>query len=488
MRGENYAKAKMCMKKIFLYCVAVALVAYAGYKFWERYISEQELVIISTTDLHSDINNFARLATAVELCRDTVETLLVDSGDRWTGNAYVDMATEPRRPIIDMMNSLGYDIATLGNHEWDAGHPFLGYINTSVAKFDMVCANCQSDTISFPQPDAYKILRRKGKKIGFVGAVNNYDNGHPSGKAESYVGLRFDDPKQAAKRYGEQLRAECDLLVLLSHIGDDVDRELAAQSDCYDLILCGHTHNKLDTLIRKTQLGQSGSGSKRVGVSRITIKGRKVKALDYQIVELAPYEEDTKMKQWIDRIYDNEVLNRPIGRSEKIMDKVGIAAWETTAMKSHFGVDVAFYHYGGIRFDEMPSQDISSGMIFGVEPFSSKLYTMVMTGAQIERMILAKYNDRENMRESHRLDIFSTEPYTIHVGESGDAQSVEFKNLRKDAEYTVAMGDYMFNNYKDIECRDLQRTDVLLTDVLMNHLAENSPIDFSNTPIQEIKR
>ena len=242
------------------------------------------------------------------------------------------------------------------------------------------------------------------------------------------------------------------------------------------------------TLIRKTQLGQSGRGSKRVGVSRITIKGCKVKALDYQIVELASYEEDPKMKQWIDRIYDNEVLNRPIGRSEKIMDKVGIAAWETTAMKSHFGVDVAFYHYGGIRFDEMPSQDISSGMIFGVEPFSSKLYTMVMTGAQIERMILAKYNDRENMRESHRLDIFSTEPYTIHVGESGDALSVEFKNLQKDVEYTVAMGDYMFNNYKDIECRDLQRTDVLLTDVLMNHLAENSPIDFSNTPIQEIKR
>ena len=194
------------------------------------------------------------------------------------------------------------------------------------------------------------------------------------------------------------------------------------------------------------------------------------------------------MKEWVDRVYDNEALNRPIGRSVKLLDKIGIAAWETSAMKAHFGVDVAFYHYGGIRFDEMPSEDISTGMIFGVEPFSSKVYTMVMTGAQIERMVLAKYNDRENMRESHRLDIFSTEPYVIHLDESGDAIRVEFENLVPEAEYKVAMGDYMFNNYKDIVCRDLVRTDVLLTDILMNDLASNTPIDYSNTPIQAIKR
>ncbi|MBQ5913866.1 MAG: bifunctional metallophosphatase/5'-nucleotidase [Alistipes sp.] len=476
------------MKRILLQSVLAAFALTCGYFFWMRHFAEQELVIISTTDLHSDINNMPRLATAVKMSRDTVRTLLVDSGDRWTGNAYVDMAAEPRRPIIDMMNALGYDVATLGNHEWDAGHPFLGYINTSVAKFDVVCANCKSDTISFPQPDAYKIFRFGGKRIGFVGAVNNFDNGHPSGKAESYEGLRFEDPKRAAIKYARRLRGDCELLVLLSHVGDDVDRELAAEFDLYDLILCGHTHNKLDTLIGRTQLGQSGSGSKRIGVSRVVIKGKAIKSLEYDIVELASYEEDAQMKEWVDRVYDNEALNRPIGRSVKLLDKIGIAAWETSAMKAHFGVDVAFYHYGGIRFDEMPSEDISTGMIFGVEPYSSKVYTMVMTGAQIERMILAKYNDRENMRESHRLDIFSTEPYVIHLDESGDAIRVEFENLVPEAEYKVAMGDYMFNNYKDIVCRDLVRTDVLLTDILMNDLASNTPIDYSNTPIQAIKR
>ena len=76
----------------------------------------------------------------------------------------------------------------------------------------------------------------------------------------------------------------------------------------------------------------------------------------------------------------------------------------------------------------------------------------------------------------------------IHLDESGDAIRVEFENLVLEAEYKVAMGDYMFNNYKDIVCRDLVRTDVLLTDILMNDLASNTPIDYSNTPIQAIKR
>ena len=478
----------MRMKKVLLYLLASLLLVSAGYKIWERYIAQRTLVIVSTTDIHSDISNLPRMATALKACRDTVETILVDAGDRWTGNAYVDMATEPRRPIIDMMNALDYDVATLGNHEWDAGQAFLGHIVRSVIKFDILCANCKSDTISFPQPEAYKIYRHRGAKIGFVGTVNNFDNGHPSGKAESYDGLSFEDPKQAAKRYAEQIRSECDVLVLVSHSGDDVDRELASECQLYDLILCGHTHNKLDTLIGKTQLGQSGSGSKRIGVSRIAMKGRKIESVDYDVVELAGYEEDVEFKSWVERIYDNEALNRPIGESEKLLDRVGIAAWETTAMKRHFEADVAFYHYGGIRFDEMPSRQISTGMIYGLEPFSSRLYTMTMTGAQIEQMILSKYNDRENLRESHRMDIFSTEPYTILVGESGDAERVEFASLKADAEYRVVMGDYMFNNYKGIECQNLERTEVLLTDVLINDLAEHTPISYSNEFIQHIKR
>ena len=87
---------------------------------------ERTLVLLSTNDMHAKIQNFPRLAAAVENCRDTAQlVVLVDAGDRWTGNAYVDMAATPGMPMIALMNRLGYDVATLGNHEFDHGQAFL---------------------------------------------------------------------------------------------------------------------------------------------------------------------------------------------------------------------------------------------------------------------------------------------------------------------------------------------------------------------------
>lgn len=150
------------MKKALCLIIAAVIVA-AAYMAWVRYVSERSIVIISTTDVHAKVENFPRLATAIARCRDTVATIVADAGDRWTGNAYVDMAREPRRPVIDMMNAMGYDVATLGNHEFDDGQAFLGHIN-SLCRFDVVCANVVSDTITFPQPEPYRILWRRGVK------------------------------------------------------------------------------------------------------------------------------------------------------------------------------------------------------------------------------------------------------------------------------------------------------------------------------------
>lgn len=105
---------------------------------------ERTLVLLSTNDMHAKIRNFPRLAAAVEACRDTAQlVVLVDAGDRWTGNAYVDRAATPGMPMIALMNRLGYDVATLGNHEFDHGQAFLGRMIDSM-DFEVVCANVVS--------------------------------------------------------------------------------------------------------------------------------------------------------------------------------------------------------------------------------------------------------------------------------------------------------------------------------------------------------
>ncbi len=476
------------MKKVISLLVAVSIICFVGYKVWERYFSERSIVIISTSDIHAKVENFPKLATAVKMCRDTVTTFLVDAGDRWTGNAYVDMAKEPRRPVIDMMNELGYDVATLGNHEFDDGQAFLGHIN-SLAEFDIVCANCLSDTITFPEPHPYEIYCRKGVKIGFVGVITNYDrNNRPAGKEESYVGLRFPDPQEVAIEQAEALSKKCDVLVLLSHMGDDMDRALARRYDAYDMIICGHTHNLVDTLIGNTLLGQSGNNCKRVGVTRIDMKGRAIKSIEYDIVELKDYEPDAAFAEWVERLRDNEALAAPVGQSRELLYREGLAAWEVDAVKRTLGVDIALYHRGGIRLDPMPSTEISTADIYSLEPFSATLYTMTMTPGQLRKMIITKFNDTENPKESHMVDIFSNIPYTIFTDASGEAVDVEFEGLTEDEKYSVAMGDYMYANYKGLDAEDVATEGILLTDILINDLRVNSPIDYPNEPVQRIDK
>lgn len=87
-------------------------------------------------------------------------------------------------------------------------------------------------------------------RIGFVGVVTNYEGpGHPAGNDSSYAGLEFPDPQQAAARCARELRDKVDVLVLLSHMGDDRDREFLSSNSDYDLLLSGHTHVVVDTLV-----------------------------------------------------------------------------------------------------------------------------------------------------------------------------------------------------------------------------------------------
>lgn len=275
---------------------------------------ERTLVLLSTNDMHAKIQNFPQLAAAVTACRDTVpDALLVDAGDRWTGNAYVDLAPTPGMPIIALMNRLGYDAATLGNHEFDRGQAFLGRMIDSM-DFEVVCANVVSDTCTFPALPPAIVVERNGVKVGFVGAVTNYEGpGHPAGNASSFEGLRFPDPQQRAMEVGAELRPKVDVLVLLSHMGDDRDAELLGRCGLFDVVIGGHTHVECDTVINRTLMTQTGKNLTNVGVTTIRLRGGKVVGTDYRIVPLAGYDPDPEYRAEVERYYADPELNRPVG-------------------------------------------------------------------------------------------------------------------------------------------------------------------------------
>jgi 5'-nucleotidase len=165
----------------------------------------ENIIIISTSDIHAKIDMMPRLATFVQEAReqDTARVFLVDAGDRWTGNAYVDMAPHAGRPIIELMNSIGYDVATFGNHEFDMGLDTLQR-RVEDAEFDLVLANVNTGKTPLKQPKPYVVKEVGGVKVGFLGLVTNYANGHPDGDDPVYVGTEFFSPEWTAEKYGRK--------------------------------------------------------------------------------------------------------------------------------------------------------------------------------------------------------------------------------------------------------------------------------------------
>ena len=412
---------------------------------------ERTLVLLSTNDMHAKIQNFPRLAAAVENCRDTAQlVVLVDAGDRWTGNAYVDMAATPGMPMIALMNRLGYDVATLGNHEFDHGQAFLGRMIDSMA-FEVVCANVTSDTCTFPQLPPYVVLDKDGIRIGFVGVVTNYEGpGHPAGNASSFEGLEFPDPQAMAMKYAAELRPKIDLLVLVSHMGDDRDVEL---------------------LGKETRFG-----------------GRKIEGIESRLVPLDGYAPDASYQAEVDRYYADPELNKPVGAFAGPADKWGLANWMAASVADEADADVGFYHIGGVRLDSIPAGGVGAAKVYDLEPFGTEIATMRMTPADMRRMILSKYNDEENRKEAHRIDLISTTPYVIVTDAADNALDVRFPKLREGKVYEVAVSDYVYRNYKDLNYTDGKLTGTAVAGVLLEELQDDGPLTPDNRPRQKIIR
>ena len=470
------------MKKIIALLVIIATLA--GILFYRSNIHEREVVVLSTNDIHAVIDNFPELVTAVNRCRDSVTTVLVDSGDRWTGNAFIDRV-EGRLPIIELMNHAGYDAVAIGNHEFDKGPAVLqGAID--YAHFPTLCANMQSNNPAITTPRGSITLKlRNGVKIFIAGVVTNYDNGHPDGSDEVFTGLEFTDPMEAAKRELEN-RGDANIAILLSHMGDDKDMKFASENSGYNMIVSGHTHMRVDTLVGKTSIGQTERLLNLLGVTRIRLKGSKVVSIDYENISLEGYAEDSDTREIVDRIENDPVLGAVVGQLADSVTQIGFANMMTKAVAQATNADIGFYHYGGVRLRKHAAGDIKLATVYNLEPFESKIHTITMTPAQMRQMIITKYNDTKNSKESHRVDLFSTTPYDIIVDERGEAVDVHFPLLRENRKYSVALSDYVGKKYENIKGDNHTKQDILVVDQLLKNLKKSPITPIDNQPHQKI--
>lgn len=226
--------------------------------------AQKQLTILHTNDTHSCIMplnpNLAdtliagrggylrRVAMLSEERRKDPQLLLFDSGDFSQGSAYYTMFKGDVE--VELMNQMGYDAATIGNHEFDFGLDNMVRIFRK-AKFPIVCSNYDfagTELSEIVKP--YIIIKRKGVKIGVFGLCPPLEG---LVSTQNYGPLRFLDPAVKAREMVDVLRKKkCDLVICLSHLGwqstEHPDNIVLPETTGIDLVLGGHSHTYLKQL------------------------------------------------------------------------------------------------------------------------------------------------------------------------------------------------------------------------------------------------
>ena len=230
-------------------------------------LDAQNLTILHLNDTHSHVDpersgEYKGLGGVVEQAAyiDSVRkadgkrnVLLLHAGDFSQGTSYF---TELGGDIeIDLLNAAGYDVVTLGNHEFDNGIAELSRRLKNLRN-DVVCANYDfTGTLLEGLVQPYTIVKKAGKKIGIIGLLTDISSVVDADIAKV---LQYQDPVAVTSKYADYLKNEkgCDMVICLSHLGYGEDKDLASQVRNVDLIVGGHTH----TLLHKKQLVKNPDG------------------------------------------------------------------------------------------------------------------------------------------------------------------------------------------------------------------------------------
>lgn len=447
-----------------------------------------EVVIISTNDIHAQIDKFPKFATFVTQQRAAHPNLfVVDGGDRFSGNVYVDNAIERGKPIVLLMNKVEYDVATFGNHEFDYGQAVLkerlGEMN-----FPVICANIRTENSEVGQPQGYCILEKAGIRFCFFSLIEIDDeNRIPATNPAHLNNISFRHFSEVLEE-NRHLKQECDVFLGLTHLGYAVDSILAVMMPELDVIIGGHSHTLVQEpkIINNVLVTQTGSNLNYAGVTTLKFKGKRLVDKSFKVVKLDTVGTPDAEAAGIVR----DFVNRPeflekIGKTSRgLKYKEDVASLVTDAMREAAGCDFVFHNKGGVRLNTIPAGDITKEMIYRVEPFGNYIVTHMLTLKEMKGLILNRFNGIKNAKNRY-IDLFiSGGHYTVLKNKEGKGVDVVFvdkngKKLRdENKKYKVGISNYVNSTYDFVGKGGGKDTDIVIVDAVFNFVKSRKDINY----------
>ena len=381
------------MKKLFLSIVTLVLVSVGG-------VAHGETVrILSTNDMHSAIEKMPQLAAIVDSLRAIDPFLLVlSAGDNRTGNPYNDLYKPVSYPMISMMNLIGFDASGLGNHEYDSKVEGLARV-ISLSNFPYLAANISCPPETGIQVAPYQVFDIKGVKVGVLGITQVGTLGIPDTSPDNVIGLTFQQPEEVIPQY-KWLTAQCDVNVLLTHVGYEVDLELAKQFPYYDLIVSSHSHTQLEggEIHNGVLITQNGYQLPRVTPTTLEVEDGKVVSKKAENIYLDKNKKSSEAAEVLLKHFKSSPeFERVVAHSLSDIntyDALGVMMCDAWAEEC--GCDIALENYGGVRYDFFPAGPITVKDILNLDPFLNSPVVMTLSGKELSDMIIACFKIDRN--------------------------------------------------------------------------------------------
>lgn len=247
-------------------------------------------VILHTNDVHGAVEGYAYIAQLkADYEAKGAEVILVDAGDYSQGTTYV--SSTKGADAVTMMDAAGYDVVTLGNHEFDYGYAQLKE-NMGKAKFKVVCADVFNEDGTPIFDASYTYTTKSGVKVGFFGM----ETPETQTKANPALikGLTFADKDAFTKAAADQVAAlkDADVVICLAHLGVDAESAPYRSTDLYaavkgiDFIIDGHSHTVMTKGEKGEPIQSTGTAFKNIGVIVIDDASKKIESNSlYEIKE-----------------------------------------------------------------------------------------------------------------------------------------------------------------------------------------------------------
>jgi len=423
---------------------------------------EMDFTVLFTNDTHGRVEEggyagmgFPKLATLVKDYRSKGDVLLLDSGDTFHGQTIVNL--NEGEAIVNIMNEMGYDAMTLGNHDFNFGQERIKELD-EMSDFPLLAANLDPLLV-----EPYVIKEIEGMKIGIFGLATpetTYKT-HP----KNVEGLTFRDPAVVAQEMVDELSGQVDMIIALAHLGiseesEFTSRKVAENVSGIDLIVDGHSHHALEEgmMVNNTLIVQAGEYDKNLGVVEVKMVDGAVEDLKASLVtkeEAEDVEKDSDILAQIEEIKteNEEITSAVVGKTSVELNgereyvrtgETNLGNLLTDAMLAKVDADVAITNGGGIRAS-IGEGEITKGEIITVLPFGNTTIVKKLTGAQLLDVVehgVSQYPAHEGLfpQVGGIRIIFDGD---LPAGERVIDLKVQGEPIEYDGVYHVATNDFM---------------------------------------------